>query len=217
VKLGRLFRRKEEAAPPPPVPKKKSRKRKLPKVISRDEVARMFDACGRSTPKQLRDYCMLLLMYRAGLRVGEVVALTPRDVDIEEGIVRIYDGKGGDGTAYVRDIETAAPILREWIDARAAWAKLDSPLFCTSTGAPVTVRYIQRLVLRLKQAAQIEGKLTPHVLRHTFATELLQDGFDLRQVQEAVRHANVATTEIYTHIHHEQLHRSITRGRKEVQ
>lgn len=209
-----------EVAPPPtaaPAPKK-SKKRKLPKVISKAEAARIFEACGAASPTQLRDYCMLLLMYRAGLRVGEVVALRPRDLDEWEGIVRIYDGKGGDGTAYIKDVGE----IREFFTAyrknreQLAWAKKDSPLFCTVNGDPVTVRYIQRLCVRLKQEAGIDGKFTPHVLRHSFATELLRDGFDLRQVQEAVRHANVATTEIYTHVHHEALHRGITQGRREV-
>jgi site-specific recombinase XerD len=212
--LKKLFGRKTQPAPQPePTSAKRSRKRKLPKVISREEAARMFVACGTETDEALRNYCILLLMYRAGLRVGEVVALNVRDLNVDEGIIRIYDGKGGDGTAYIRDLATAQPFLRSWLEVRPT---VNQRLFCKVDGAPITVRYIQRLMIKLKEKAGITGRLTPHVLRHTFATELLQDGFDLRQVQEAVRHANVATTEIYTHVHDEALHRGITRGRREV-
>jgi len=197
------FRRKKV------VSRKRSRKRQLPKVISRAEAQQLFSKIDTASPKGKRDYCIALLMYRAGLRVGETVALNVRDVDLTEGTIRVYDGKGGDGTAYF-DPARVAPHLAEWLAVRPAWANSQSPLFCKADGSPVSVRYVQRLIKRIKEDLGITGKLTPHVLRHTFATELLQDGFDLREVQEAVRHANVSTTEIYTHIHHDQLHRKIT-------
>jgi integrase/recombinase XerD len=211
----RLWRKKPEPQAQRP---KGSRKRKLPKVISKDEVAAIFAACGTDTPKQRRDYCILLLMYRAGLRVGEAVRLYPRDVliDGKKGVVRIYDGKGGDGTAYF-DASAVAPFLEVWMEDRKFWARPSSFLFCKGDGKPVTTRYLQRLCQRLKAEAGVGGKFTPHVLRHTYATELLQEGFDLRQVQEAVRHANVGTTEIYTHVHHAHLQAKIAMRGQEAE
>ena len=151
------------------------------------------------------------MMYRAGLRVGEVLALEPRDVDLSSGTVRVLDGKGGDGTGYFD--ESVKPWLEQWKRERSHYAHKGSPLFCTLRGDPVSVRYVEAMVKRMAKRAGITSTVTPHVLRHTFATELLDEGANIRQVQEALRHSDVSTTMIYTHVLDTQL-RSLIRKRK---
>lgn len=195
---------------------KKSRKRRLPKILKRHEINRLFDAVTvvngrRGEGYATRDTAILMLLYRSGLRVSEVCNLELRDLDLQGGSVDIYDGKGGDGTAYF-DPDTVRPVLKAWLDIRSDWASpLERRLFVNHLAKPVNPRYLQRLMTDLAKEAGIESKCTPHVLRHTYATELLRDGFDLREVQTALRHANVATTEIYTHIVDEDLRRKMAR------
>lgn len=189
------------------------RKRRLPKTLTREEVRRLLDAPNLRAPTGLRNRCMLELMYRAGLRVGEVCALTPRDVDLAGGTIRVLDGKGGDGTAYFA-VDEVRPLLEAWLrERRRRKIGASAPLFCTLKGSPVGVRYVQKMVGRMKLRASITATCTPHVLRHTFATELLDEGFTIREVQDAIRHADVSTTMIYTHVLNTQLRDRIQRRR----
>jgi site-specific recombinase XerD len=189
-----------------------SRKRKLPRVLTGAEARALFDAPNLRAPTGLRNRCMLELMYRAGLRVGEVCTLKPRDVDLRNGVIRVYDGKGGDGTAYF-DSETLAVLLDQWKAVRSGLPKSDF-LFCTLAGGQVGVRYVQKMIKRMARRAGLDERVHPHMLRHTFATELLEEGFNIREVQEAMRHADISTTEIYTHVLDEQLRSKIQRRRR---
>lgn len=190
-----------------------NRKRRLPKTLTRDEVQQLLDAPNLRAPTGLRNRCMLELMYRAGLRVGEVCTLRPRDVDLAGGMIRIEDGKGGDGTAYFH-AETVRALLEEWKrERRRIGAPAAAPLFVTLAGGPVSVRYVEQMVARSKKRAGITSVCTPHVLRHTFATELLDEGFSIREVQDALRHRDVSTTMVYTHVLDSQLRDKIQRRR----
>lgn len=195
-----------------PVATATSRKRKLPKILTRDEVAQLLEAPNLRYPTGLRNRCMLELMYRAGLRVSEVAELKPRDVDVRKGIVRIFDGKGGDGTAYF-DAETLRILIDQWKVVRNTLPK-SAFLFCTLDGGQVSPRYLQQMVQRMRRRAGITAICTPHVLRHTFATELLGEGFSMREVQDALRHADVSTTQVYTHVLDEQLRSKIQQRRR---
>lgn len=181
------------------LPKVKSRKRRLPKMLTPEEAQELLRQPDLRTRKGLMDRCMLELMYRAGLRVGEVVNLRIRDVDLETGSIAIFDGKGGDGTAYF-DTARVSPLLEEWLNEHRFHAPKNQRLFTKKNESAISVRYVQRAVTRYRDAAGILSKCTPHVLRHTYATELLRDGFNLREVQVALRHAQVSTTEIYAHV-----------------
>lgn len=186
------------------------KKRRLPKTVSREEANAIFAACNLRSPTGLRDRCMLELMYRAGLRVGEVCNLEPRDVD-GKGVVRIIDGKGGDGTAYF-DAPSVTPLLEEWKRERKRLkVPAGAPLFCTLKGGKVSVRQVEAMVKRRARRAGVTAYVTPHVFRHSFATELLEEGFNIRQVQEAVRHRELETTMIYTHVYDAQLRNKIQR------
>ena len=169
-------------------------------------------------PLGARNLLILLLMYRAGLRVSEVVNLLPRDIE-REGVIHVYEGKGGDGTSYFTP-DAVVPTLNRYLQLRYEWlcrheGCMDGahamPLILNPDGSPVTVRYIQRLVRRLKARVGIAGIVTPHVFRHTFATELIEDGFPLHEVQRLLRHANIATTEVYLHVRDEQLRDKMAR------
>lgn len=191
------------------------RKRRLPKVVTRDEAARLLAGPNLRAPTGLRNRCVLELMYRAGLRVGEVVKLQARDVDAG-GSVRIEDGKGGDGTAYF-DPDSVMPLIEEWKRTRRLLGIPSSaPLFCTLKGGPMSVRYVEQMVARMKKRAGIPASTvcTPHVLRHSFATELLDEGFTIREVQDALRHADLSSTQVYTHVLDTNLRRKITRRRR---
>jgi integrase/recombinase XerC len=188
---------------------RKSHKRKLPKIISRDEAAKLLAALENGSPEGTRDRLALELMYRAGLRVSEVVNLMPRDVH-REGYIDLYAAKGGDGTAYF-DPDRVVPLLERWLKIRPLWAGPGARLLCKPNGAPLTTRYLQRLVKKLKDRTGIAGICTPHVLRHSFATELLEDDFTLPEVQAALRHAHLQTTAIYLHVRDKSLQTKMSR------
>lgn len=201
---------------------KKSRKKKLPKVLSRSEAAGLLALADNGTTTGKRDLLILLLMYRAGLRVSEAVAVRPRDLE-RDGVIHLYDAKGGDGTAYFTP-EDVLPTLDIYMPYRANWLHNHPdpgavPLIVNPNGTTVSVRYVQRLVSRLKAKAGIHGIVTPHVFRHSFATELIEDGFPLHEVQRLLRHANIATTEVYLHVRDESLRGKMARRNqgKEVQ
>lgn len=198
----------EGASSEPVPPARKRRKKRLPKIISPTEARLLLEAADDDTDVGIRDRCMLELMYRAGLRVSEVVGLAPRDVE-DDGIVRLYDAKGGDGTAYFTP-DRVLPHLERWRAVRPSWARTDSFLFCHRDGTSISTRYVQRLMVKLKREVGIVGKCTPHVLRHTFATEMLEEGFTLSEVQSALRHVNLQTTAVYLHVRDESLRRKMT-------
>lgn len=196
-----------EDAPVEDAPKKR-RKKKLPKVLSRREAADLLAFAANGNREANRNVLIILLMYRAGLRVSEAVACRPRDVE-RDGVIHLYDAKGGDGTAYFTP-DAILPTLDAYLAQREQWLEgvenpAGLPLIINPDGSPVTVRYVQRLVARLKAKAGINGIVTPHVFRHTFATELIEDGFPLHEVQRLLRHANIATTEVYLHVRDEGL------------
>lgn len=197
------------------VAKAPRRKRRLPKTISRVEAEALLAAPNLRAPTGLRNRVMLELMYRAGLRVGEVCALRPRDVDAARGTVRIEDGKGGDGTAYF-DTASVSPLLEEWKrERRRLGVGGDAPLFCTLQGGEVKTSYMRAMVKRMCKRAELDGrKVSPHVLRHSFATELLDEGFHIREVQEAVRHADLSTTMVYTHVLDSNLRAKVQRRKR---
>lgn len=180
--------------------------------MTREEVAALLAAPNLRAPTGLRNRVMLELMYRAGLRVSEVCNLKPRDVDVKQGTIRVWGGKGGDGTAYF-DSESLRLLLEQWKGIRRTLPKSEH-LFCTLAGSAVSPRYIQQMVQRMRRRSGISARVTPHTLRHTFATELLAEGFNIREVQEALRHSDVSTTMLYTHIIDSHLRAKIQRRKR---
>jgi integrase/recombinase XerD len=182
--------------------------RRLPKAISVDEVARLLTAAGAAgTPLALRDAALLELLYGTGARISEVVGLAVDDLDRAEGLVRL-DGKGGKqrivpvGSYASRAVEAYLVRARPFL----AGAGRGTPaLFLNARGGPLS-RQSAWAVLRAAAArAGLTGPLSPHTLRHSFATHLLDGGADVRVVQELLGHASVTTTQIYTLVTVDQL------------
>jgi integrase/recombinase XerD len=184
--------------------------RKLPRALGEQEMLELIEAPSPDTLRGLRDRAMLSLMYAAGLRVSELVSLTLGDVDRARGIVSAL-GKGKK-RRLVPLGEVALEHLTHYLDAREAEQagkaervgtkvrKVAPILFPSPRGGKLTRQAFWKIVGRTARGAGIRGHVHPHQLRHSFATHLLAGGADLRSVQTLLGHANIATTEIYTHV-----------------
>src|SRR4051794_36085713 len=184
-------------------PKKSQR---LPHVLTRDEVARLLASPRGSDPQAVRDRALLELMYACGLRASEAIGLLLRDVDLDAGLLRAR-GKGSK--------ERIVPVGREATAPAPPWLQRGRPalvglspephLFVNQRGAGLTRQGLYKIVQRHARASGLDGKMSPHTLRHTFATHLLAGGCDLRSLQEMLGHADIATTQIYTHLSADRL------------
>jgi integrase/recombinase XerD len=175
--------------------------RSLPNALSMDEVDRLLAAPDGDSPDARRDRTMIELLYATGMRVGELVALDIGDVDVAEGFVRCF-GKGSK-ERLVPLHETAAAAATLYIgEARPAMATKSSgrALFLNHRGDRLTRQGFWLILRRLAARAEIYTKLSPHTLRHSFATHLLRGGAPLRHVQELLGHSSITTTQIYTHL-----------------
>jgi integrase/recombinase XerD len=174
--------------------------RKLPLVLSFDEVSRLLAAPDVTRPRGRRDRAMLSVMYAAGLRVSELCNLRIGDIDRQRGFVNVL-GKG-----QKRRLVPIGEIALEDVDAylagpRPAQRTRGAPaLFLSSWGKPFSRQAFWKLILRYGRKVGITKPISPHQLRHSFATHLLERGADLRSVQAMLGHANIATTEVYTHV-----------------
>ncbi|NOR72719.1 MAG: tyrosine recombinase [Mariprofundaceae bacterium] len=178
------------------------RGRRLPKELSEKEVELLLTAPETGQPTGLRDRCMLELMYATGLRVSELTGLTLSNIDLQTGIVRVI-GKGNK-ERMVPFGEEAEIWLKKWLQKRAGIASIH--LFPGRSGKAMSRQnFWQRIKLYANQAG-ISPLPSPHTLRHAFATHLLNHGADLRAVQMLLGHANITTTEIYTHVSRARLH-----------
>ena len=173
---------------------------RVPKTLSEAQVEALLAAPDVSTPLGLRDRTMLELMYASGLRVSELVTLKTVHVGLGEGALRVT-GKGSFGT------EAHAWLRRYLAEARGLILQGQSSdaLFVTARGGPMTRQMFWTLVKRHARTAGITVPLSPHTLRHAFATHLLNHGADLRAVQMLLGHADISTTTIYTHVARERL------------
>jgi integrase/recombinase XerD len=177
------------------------RARRLPRTLSAGEAERLVEAASETTPRALRDRALVELLYGSGLRVSEAVGLERSGVDLEERLVRTV-GKGGK--------ERVVPLGRSAVDALRRYMARGRPfldrrhrpeLFLNAQGGALTRAGAFLILRRLAEKAGLEpGRVHPHLLRHSFATHLLEGGADLRSVQEMLGHADLATTELYTHV-----------------
>jgi integrase/recombinase XerD len=180
--------------------------RRLPHVLTREEVAKLLAQPSGTEPAALRDRGLLELMYACGLRASEAIGLGVGDVDLEDGILRAR-GKGAKerlvpiGSAASRALEAYLSRGRP----RLAGDRLESRLFLNHRGTGLTRQGLYKIVQRHARTAGLEGRMSPHTLRHTFATHLLAGGCDLRSLQEMLGHADIATTQVYTHLSAERL------------
>ena len=177
------------------------RTRKLPRTLSPAEAERLIEAANGTTPRAMRDRALVELMYGAGLRVSETLGLDRRGVDLDERIVRAL-GKG--------QKERLVPLGRPAVESLRRYIALGRPhldrrnrpeLFLNARGGPLTRAGAFFVLRKLAAKAGLDPeRVHPHLLRHSFATHLLEGGADLRSVQEMLGHADLATTELYTHV-----------------
>ncbi|HZW36944.1 MAG: site-specific tyrosine recombinase XerD [Deltaproteobacteria bacterium] len=180
--------------------------RPLPKYLTVTEVEKLLAAPDRVTPEGMRDRAMLMLMYAAGLRASEVVSLRMENVNANAGFLRVL-GKGGK-ERVVPVAEAALSALGEYLkQGRPRFLKNrnTSSLFLSRLGRPVTRQTLWLRIGRWAREAGIRIRISPHTLRHSFAGHLLAGGADLRAVQTMLGHADIATTQIYTHVTPERL------------
>ena len=177
---------------------------KLPRFLSQQEVERLLEAPDTSTPEGVRDRAMIELLYATGLRVSELVVLTNSSVDIDSGIL-LCKGKGSKLRRIPIGRSAVKWLLKYEAARRALLSERESQkLFVGYLGRPITRQDFYKTLVAHASKVKLDG-VTPHVLRHSFATHLLEHGADTRSVQAMLGHADLATTEIYTHVTGERL------------
>jgi integrase/recombinase XerD len=180
---------------------------KLPKVLSREDAEKMLSGPNIKCPTGMRNRVALQIMYRAGLRVSEVCNLSIDDVDLENGFIYVQQGKNRKDRYVPMDDETI-----EWCQKWLAIRPDSEYFFCTLNGGRLSDRYLREVCYRISKKKGVyindnhrKKKVSPHVFRHTCATELLEDGLTIRDVQEVLGHSNLNTTMIYTSVRPEAL------------
>ncbi len=179
----------------------------LPATISAEDVDRLLAAPSTSTPAGMRDRAMLELLYATGLRVSELVALNIEDVDLDAGTVRCM-GKGRKERVlpiYDRAREALAHYLEKGRPKLLGEGNQENALFLNRRGTRLTRQGLWLIIKRYVQEVNIKENVTPHTLRHSFATHMLRGGADLRAVQQMLGHANISTTQIYTQVTNERM------------
>lgn len=177
--------------------------KRLPEVLSVDQLQRLFRDVGKD-PLMLRDVAMMELLYSSGLRLSELVGLDIDDINFDDHIVRVT-GKGN----KMRDIPIgrfAYQALHVWLKERQQ-LKIQDPLalFLSQQGKRLSTRSVQLRMNKLARQQGLDGPVHPHMLRHSFASHLLESSGDLRAVQELLGHASISTTQIYTHLDYQHL------------
>jgi integrase/recombinase XerC len=181
--------------------------KKLPHFVGRDDMARLLAAPPADTPPGLRDRAILETLYSAGLRVSELTGLNLDDVDLADGLATVR-GKGKRERLALLG-PPAVDALNSWLPQRAALAgpraAAQPALFLNRGGTRLTARSVGRLLEKYLAAAGLDPRTSPHTLRHSFATHLLDAGADIRSVQELLGHRSLGTTQIYTHVSTQRL------------
>lgn len=173
--------------------------RVLPNVLTRQEVLALIDAPDTRTKLGRRDHAMLELMYASGLRVSELVHLRPLDIDLQSGVVRVF-GKGRKERLVPMHARAVAVMDDYLRSVRPEFMPQESVVFLNRSGMGLTRQAVWKLIRRYALEARIGRDISPHTMRHTFATHLLEGGADLRTVQMLLGHSDLAATELYTHV-----------------
>jgi integrase/recombinase XerC len=176
--------------------------KRLPHFLSAGDVMRLLAAPPADTPLGLRDRALLETLYSAGLRVSELTGLNVEDVDVTEGLATVR-GKGRKERLALLG-PPALDALRHWLDGRAvvlgALGRPQAALFLNKNGTRLSSRSVGRLLEKYLKQVGLDPRTSPHTLRHSFATHLLDNGADIRSVQELLGHRSLSTTQIYTHV-----------------
>lgn len=188
--------------------------RKLPNFLTEADLTSLLEAPPAQTPLGLRDRAILEALYSAGLRVSELVGLNVEDVDLDAGLATVR-GKGKRERLALLG-RPALKAMKAWLEVRghllASVQKQAEAVFLNLRGTRLTVRSVGRLVRKYLLQAGLNVRATPHTLRHSFATHLLDRGADIRSVQELLGHRNLSTTQVYTHLTTTRLHDAYRRA-----
>ncbi len=177
--------------------------KKLPDLLDVDEINRLLTE-GPQNPLRLRDHAMMELMYSSGLRLAELVNLNIGAIDLSQGQVHVL-GKGNK-SRYLPIGAAACKVLRRWLDARPnTAAENELAVFVNNRGKRLSSRAVQQRLAQLGREQGLDKHVHPHMLRHSFASHLLESSGDLRAVQELLGHADISTTQIYTHLDFQHL------------
>ncbi len=178
------------------------RERRLPSFLTVDETVRLLKAPNLETPQGLRDRCLMEFIYAAGLRVSELAGLNLEQVNLDTGEIRVL-GKGSKERMVLIG-EPAVRALSDYLDKGRPILQtgtgIENAIFLNNEGSRLSERMVQKILNKYARLAGIDKRVHPHLLRHTFATHMLDGGADLRVVQELLGHSNMATTQIYTHV-----------------
>jgi len=183
--------------------------KRLPTFLTHEEMAWLIEAPDTSTPYGLRDRAILELLYAAGVRVSEIVALDLKDIDLGSRQIRVW-GKGSKERMVLMG-RPAAEALKLYLDLgriRLEGKAYTQAVFLNRFGERIAERRIQHIIKKYAQQAGLEMRVFPHIMRHTFATHLLDGGADLRVVQDLLGHARLSSTQIYTHVTQSQIRRN---------
>ncbi len=197
-----MKKRKSRKGLPPP-----NKGNKYPaEILTTDEVVSLINACSNRAPTGIRNRALIIILYRAGLRIDEALSLKPKDLDLDAGSVRILNGKGSKARTVGLDPDSFAYVAR-WLDVRRARGiNGHSPVFCTLKGDKIKSPYVRTLFKRLAKKSGIEKRVHPHGLRHTMAAQLAQEGVPMNAIQAQLGHSSLATTSRYLeHIAPQQL------------
>jgi integrase/recombinase XerD len=185
--------------------------RLLPEVLTIDEVDRLLQVRGDHTPEGIRDRALLELLYASGLRISEAVGLDRDDIDLDDALVRVV-GKGDrERQVPVGEVAVAwlgryvSEVRPGWLDKRHVENRRGGPLFLSVRGDRLDRRRAWEMLVAAARSAGLNDGVSPHTLRHSFATHLLEGGADLRIVQELLGHASINTTQLYTHLTGERI------------
>lgn len=210
----RFAQRQQMADTNPAKPLRNPRgQRKLPHFLTGDEIKTLLDAPDAGDAMGVRDIAILEVIYSAGLRVSEVVGMNDRDIDFEEGTVRIR-GKGrkeriGSVGKYAAEAVKSYFVVRKRVELGDS---KELPTFTNKFGNRLTTRSIARMLEKYIKECGLDSRTTPHTLRHSFATHLLDRGADIRSVQEMLGHKSLVTTQIYTHVSTAALKQAYTKA-----
>ena len=183
--------------------KKPQRRTYRPEVYTPEELDRLLKVCSRRAPTGIRNRALIVVGYRAGLRISEALDLRPHDLDLDGGHIHVRHGKGpktrGGKARKVGLDAQACEIVQRWVDVRAKLEgmKRSSPLFCTLQGGRIKEAYIRAMLPRLRKRADIEKRLHFHGLRHTYAWELCKEGVPVASIQKLLGHSSLESTAVY--------------------
>ncbi|MBS1706861.1 MAG: tyrosine recombinase XerC [Armatimonadetes bacterium] len=186
------------------------KRRKLPKAISQTQASELLDQENQASRTPLRDAAMLELLYSAGLRASELVQINAGEIDLANRMLRVR-GKGNKDRICLFTDSCEAAIQRYLLGERVR-PRSGDPLFTNASGGRITTRTVQNVIKRWAAQAGLPPEVSPHTLRHSFATHLLDGGADLKTVQQLLGHENLATTQIYTHISIDRLRETVAKA-----